>query len=140
MNYLYNNQTKKNFRRELRNNSTDAERKIWSILKNKQINGLRFLRQYSVGKYILDFYCPTIRLAIEIDGGQHNEEEEINYDNGRTLYLKQNDIRVLRFWNNEVLNNIEGVWEKIMEEIEKIQPLITPPNPPYLKGRSTTTD
>jgi very-short-patch-repair endonuclease len=119
MNYLYNNPNKKNFRRGLRSNSTDAERKIWSILRNKQINGLKFYRQYGVGKYILDFYCPSIRLGIEIDGGQHNEEKNISCDNERTLYLKQNNIKVLRFWNNEILNNIEGVWEKIMDEITK---------------------
>jgi very-short-patch-repair endonuclease len=126
MKRLYNNSSTKEYRRKLRNNSTDAERKIWSILRNKQINGLRFLRQYSVGKYILDFYCPELKLSIEIDGGQHNEKEKIDYDINRTIYLKRSNIKVLRFWNNDVLNNIEGVWEKLIDEISTI----TPPNLP----------
>lgn len=113
---LYNNDSAKEKRRALRKSQTDAERKIWNILRNKQINNLKFFRQYSVGKFILDFYCPEKRLAIEIDGGQHSEN--IDYDNKRTRELNNFDIKVIRFWNNEVLQNIEGVYENILEIIK----------------------
>lgn len=107
MNDLYNRYDFKERRRLLRKSQTDAERKLWGILRNKQLNGLKFFRQYSVSKYILDFYCPAIRLAIEVDGGQHAESK---YDDIRTNYLKSKNIFVIRFWNNEVLNNLEGVY------------------------------
>jgi len=112
---LYNNTRLKQRRRDLRNNQTQAERTMWSMLKNKQVNGFRFLRQYSVGPYILDFYCPKLRLAIEIDGSQHSEKNHQNYDNERTHYLKMNNIVECRFWNNEVTGNKEGVYEKLLE-------------------------
>lgn len=115
MNRLYNNPSAKEKRCQLRKNQTDAERKVWSILRNKQMNGLKFFRQYSVGPYILDFYNSTQKLAIEIDGGQHAEEINKQYDARRAKYLTQKNICVIRFWNNEVLQNIEGVWQKINE-------------------------
>jgi very-short-patch-repair endonuclease len=114
MKHLYNQNNFKERRRFWRKSQTDAESKLWKILRNKQLKGLKFFRQYSVGKYILDFYCPKIRLAIEVDGGQHAENE---YDEKRTAYLKRCNIMVLRFWNNEVLNNIEGVYLKIVSTI-----------------------
>jgi very-short-patch-repair endonuclease len=110
-------------RRSLRKTSTDAERIVWSIVRNKKIKGCKFFRQYSIGKYILDFYCPKMKLCVEIDGGQHNEPEKIQDDLKRTNYLKQQGIRVLRFWNNDVLTNINGVYQKI-------NGFITPPNLP----------
>lgn len=112
---LRNNVAVKIKRRSLRKNQTDAERKLWSILRNKQMDGLKFFRQYSVGSYILDFYCPKHKLAIELDGGQHGEEKQRARDELRTNYLKQQNIRVIRFWDNEVLTNLEGVIEKIKE-------------------------
>lgn len=117
MNLLYNDPSAKERRRELRKNPTDAERKVWSILKGGQL-GVRFFRQYSVGSYVLDFYCPARRLAVEVDGGQHGEEMHRQHDSARTAYLAQQDIRVLRFWNDEALRNIEGVWQKIKETID----------------------
>ena len=119
MGYLYNDAINKEKRRALRNNSTNAERVLWSILRNKQIDGLRCLRQYSVGPYIVDFYYPKQRLAIELDGGQHNEDHGQQYDQHRTNYLVQQDIRVIRFWNNEVLGNKEAVWEKIQHTLKE---------------------
>jgi very-short-patch-repair endonuclease len=107
---LKNNELQKERRRSLRKSETDAERKLWQILRNKQIEGLKFFRQYSVGKYILDFYCPKYRLAIEADGSQHFRSA---YDDNRTAELKKLNIFVLRFWDNEILQNIEGVYEKI---------------------------
>ena len=117
MKHLYNQNNFNERRRFLRKSQTDAESKLWKILRNKQLKGLKFFRQYSVGKYILDFYCPKVRLAIEVDGGQHAENEYNEYDEKRTAYLKRCNIMILRFWNNEVLNNIEGVYRKIVSAV-----------------------
>lgn len=111
----YNDSILKNRRQTLRKNPTDCERIIWSKIRDRQCNGHRFFRQYSVGPYILDFYCPRLRLSIELDGGQHSENNQKTYDKERTAYLLGNDIKELRFWNNEVLENLEGVYEKILE-------------------------
>ena len=107
----------------MRRNETDAERKIWSRLRNKQVDGLKFYRQYSIGSYVLDFFCPMRRLAIEIDGGQHNEDGERVHDAKRTDYLAQQGIQVIRFWNNDVMMNIDGALETILIAI-------TPSNSP----------
>lgn len=118
MNYKYNNQSTKKKRRELRKNPTDAERKVWNILKDGEM-GVRFFRQYSIKQYILDFYCPTLRIAVEIDGGHHAEETHKRHDAKRSEFLTKQDIYVLRFWNNEVMQNLEGVWQKIKDETAK---------------------
>ena len=81
--------------------------------------GLKFFRQYSVGPYILDFCCPERRLAIEVDGGQHGDVFGQRHDAYRDSYLRELNIRVIRFWNNDVLQNIEGVGQRIEEEAEK---------------------
>jgi very-short-patch-repair endonuclease len=117
--YVYNDPTVKLDRRRLRKNATDAEQKLWSILRSRQMAGLKFFRQYSVGRYILDFYCPEQRLAIEVDGGQHADVCGQEHDVHRGRYLAELNIRVIRFWNNGVLQNIEGVWKRIKEEAEK---------------------
>jgi len=118
-NYTYNDPATKLNRRSLRKNATDAERKLWSILRSRQMAGFRFCRQYSVGPYILDFYCPERRLAIEVDGGQHAYVRGQQNDAARGSYLRELGIRVIRFWNNDVLQNIEGVGERIREEAEE---------------------
>ncbi len=118
MQFIYNKPTTKDFRRSLRHNQTDAERKIWNMVRQGQIEGLKFFRQYGVGSYVLDFYCPQKRIAIEVDGGQHAGEKQRLHDEKRTLFLAQHDIHVLRFWDNEVLLNIEGVWQKIQEAVK----------------------
>ncbi len=117
--YLCNDPSTKPNRRRLRKNATDAERKLWGILRSRQMSGLKFLRQYSAGPYILDFYCPERRLAVEVDGGQHADVYGQQHDAHRDKYLKDLNIRVIRFWNNDVLQNIEGVGQKIREEIER---------------------
>ncbi len=117
MNHLYNDSATKEKRRILRKNPTDAERRVWRILCREQM-GAKFFRQYGVGLYVLDFYCPARRIAIEIDGGHHAEEVHKVQDEKRTKYLQSEDIRVLRFWNNEVMQNLEGVWEKIKKIID----------------------
>ncbi|MBI3231478.1 MAG: endonuclease domain-containing protein [Candidatus Doudnabacteria bacterium] len=112
----------KTLRQKLRKTATPAERKIWSIIKNRKIKDLRFFRQYSVGNCILDFYCPAIRLCLEIDGGQHFEEKNKIDDQTRTEFLNSSNIEVLRFQNNDVLQNIEGVYNKITQTIGLINP------------------
>ena len=107
----------------IRKNQTDVERLLWKQIRNKNFFGLKFFRQYSVGAYIVDFYCPKLKLAIELDGGQHAEEGNKEYDKIRTDYLKSMGIKVMRFWNNDVIHNIEGV----LEEIKKNQPLPVSP-------------
>ncbi len=87
-------------------------------MRNKQLNGCKFFRQYSIGKFIVDFYAPSKKLAIEVDGGQHNENLGIENDKQRTFYLKQQGIRVIRFWNNDVFNNLEGVLSVIINNID----------------------
>jgi very-short-patch-repair endonuclease len=103
--------------RELRQNSTDAEQLLWSILHNRQVAGMKFRRQHAFKGYILDFYCPYSRLGIEIDGGHHLQQEE--YDQERTELLQQFGLRILRFWNDEVLNNLENVVGKIWDCLEE---------------------
>ena len=119
--FVFNKPSAKIRRRNLRKNSTDAERKLWSKLRNKQLAGLKFFRQYSIGPYIVDFYCPSIRLVIEADGSQHDNIRKA-YDEKRTRYLEQLNIKVLRFWDNDILKNISGV-------ILEIERKITPPPP-----------
>ncbi|MBU2036634.1 DUF559 domain-containing protein [Patescibacteria group bacterium] len=116
-NFIFNQSSLKDRRRDLRKSSTDAEKKLWKELRGKRLFDFKFFRQYSVGLYILDFYCPMVKLGIELDGGQHADESQEVYDKVRTDYLKKHDIRVLRFWNNDVLKNIEGVVLKIIENL-----------------------
>ena len=97
--------------KDLRQNSTDAEMKLWQILRNNQIHGLHFKRQKPIGKYIVDFVCLTKKIIIELDGGQHNEQNNIKYDEERTKYLSSLGFSVLRIWNNEIIENFEGTKE-----------------------------
>ena len=83
--------------------------------------GLKFLRQYGVENFILDFYCPDLKLGIEADGGQHNEEKEKLSDAERTKLLEACGITILRFWNNDILENLEGVHQKIAETAAKLK-------------------
>jgi very-short-patch-repair endonuclease len=108
----------KDRRRKLRAASTDAERLLWQRIRGRQLDKLKFFRQFSVGPYILDFYCPEKKIAIELDGSQHASEQGMAYDQERTVYLNTKDIKVMRFWNNEVLTNMEGVIERILEAVE----------------------
>ena len=113
MSFLRNDPSLKDRRRELRRDQTDAEQAFWARVRNSQFYGMRFFRQYSVGPYILDFYCPAIKLAVELDGGQHALDENLEYDAARSAYLNAHGIEVARFWNNEVLRDIESVLERL---------------------------
>ena len=111
--YLRNDPLLKERRRELRRNQTDAEKVFWAHVRNSQFFGMRFFRQYSVGPYILDFYCPALKLAIELDGGRHNQTEAREYDAARSEFLNAHGIEVIRFWNDEVLSEIDGVMARV---------------------------
>jgi len=102
--------------RELRKNLTDAEQKIWHKLRNKQIHGNKFRRQFILGNYIVDFICLDKRLIIEVNGGQHMEN--VNYDSQRDEWLKKQNFKVLRFWNNQVLNEIDSILEVIVNNLK----------------------
>ena len=104
--------------RELRQNSTPQEIMLWTLLRNRQYKNYKFRRQYPIGNYIVDFICREKRLIIELDGGQHNEPNNIEYDNERTEFLKSKGYKVIRFWNNDVDNNIEGVFEVIRKNLD----------------------
>lgn len=99
----------------LRTNATDAERALWQKLRAKQIR-FRFRRQFPIGPYIVDFVCLRAKLIVEVDGGQHGTER----DEARTLWLESRGYKVLRFWNNDVLGNTDGVLHMITEELRKI--------------------
>ena len=104
--------------RTLRKNSTLHERKLWNLLKNRNLSGHKFRRQHQIGKYIVDFCCIEKKLIIELDGGQHNESDIIQRDTKRDDFLKNEGFRVLRIWNNEIDNNTEGAYQKIFEYLQ----------------------
>jgi very-short-patch-repair endonuclease len=106
----------------LRKNFTNTERVLWKHLRAKQMGGYKFRRQEPIGSYIVDFVCHEKRIVIEVDGGQHSTERE--RDNERDKWLKGQGYKVLRFWNNEVLANIEGVLEVIRDCLN--HPPLTP--------------
>jgi very-short-patch-repair endonuclease len=110
------NATTKRHAVELRKEPTPAEAKLWSRLRNDQL-GVTFRRQHAIGSYIPDFCCPKANLIIELDGSQHLEQEE--YDEQRTRYLEAQGYKVIRFWNNDVMNNIEGVILAILYALGK---------------------
>lgn len=103
----------------LRKNMTEQERKLWNILRNNQFYELKFKRQVPIGNYVADFVCEIHNVIIELDGGQHNELDNIEKDKQRTEFLENKGYKVIRFWNNEVDNNIEGVCEVIYKTIFK---------------------
>ncbi len=107
-------------RKELRNNSTPAERLLWSMLQHSNLGGYKFRRQHSVGSYILDFYCPSKRLAIELDGDSHFTDAAIESDRERTAYLNALNITVLRFLNSDVYDNLNIVCERILRELKAL--------------------
>ena len=103
--------------KELRHSETEAEQIIWSWLRAKKLNGVKFRRQEPVGIYVVDFVSFEKKLIIEIDGGQHNLEENKATDEVRTQWLKSQGFRVIRFWNNEVSSNLDGVIALIEESL-----------------------
>jgi very-short-patch-repair endonuclease len=123
--------------RQLRSRMTDAERKLWFALKDRRFAAFKFRRQVPVGPYIADFLSFELRLVIEVDGGQHAESDR---DVERDNWLAQNEFRVVRFWNNDVLRNLEGVLTRLAEEFYRTphpssRSRETPPSPQGERGR-----
>ena len=108
-------QPRKSRPQQLRTNATEAEIRIWYFLSNRQFAKYKFRRQHSIGVYIVDFVCLMEKLIVEIDGGHHAERTQ--YDERRTITLRAKGFRILRFWNNDVLNNTDAVLETILAEL-----------------------
>ena len=106
--------------RNLRQNSTDAEKTLWEKIRNRQISGVKFIRQHPIGKYIVDFVCLESRLVVEVDWGQHVEDSE--RDAQRTRELNEMGFIVVRYWNHEVLTNLNGVLEDLEMKLKKTSP------------------
>jgi very-short-patch-repair endonuclease len=121
--------------RKLRRDTTDAERKLWQRLRGLPMDGSHFRRQATIGPYFIDFACHRKRLAIELDGGQHGEVAQLARDAKRDEYLRANGYRVLRFWNNDVMANIDGVLEVIAEAVSAATPPTPDLSPPLRGGR-----
>jgi len=109
----------------LRREGTDVERRLWQKLRNAQLDGARFRRQHPAGRYILDFYCPTLQLAVELDGGQHAQAE--SQDRERDEWFRQRGVTVLRFWNSDITENLSGVLEVIAAKISELKSRVSTP-------------
>ena len=116
---IYNEKILESRRRDLRVKQTEAEKILWQKLRNRQINGFKFFRQCSIGKYIADFYCSELRLVIELDGSQHYEENSLEYDNIREEFMKSLDIKTIRFNNLDVFKSLDEVMERVYDEVRK---------------------
>jgi len=115
---IFNTSRQTPIRQTLRNNLTTPEQKLWARIRNKQL-GVRFRRQYGIDRYVVDFYCPELALVIELDGNSHYEEGAQDYDEVRDAYMESLGLRVLRFTNLDVMNNIEGVLVEIYRFVGK---------------------
>lgn len=121
MTELYNRTSQKHKRQLLRNNMTQAEKSLWLQLKGKQIEGCKFRRQYSVAQFVIDFYSPEIKLAIEVDGDSHFQEGAQEYDRERQQFIESARITFLRFTNDEVHNNFSAVCEVIKDKVQYLR-------------------
>ena len=107
---------------------TDPERRLWSKLRARQLHGLKFRRQHGIGPYIVDFYCPEHSLVIEIDGDTHAEVNQIKKDAVRDQYLRSLGLHVVRYRNDDILKNLEGVLDDLEKRVsEKERPPLAPP-------------
>lgn len=101
----------------MRSNMTEAETKLWHYLRAKRFYGIKFKRQVLIGDFIVDFLSVEKMLIIEVDGGQHSEDKNVKYDEERTKFLESLGYIVIRFWNNDILNDIEGVLDTLREYV-----------------------
>ena len=124
----------KNPARDLRRNLTDSEQVLWRRLRAKQILGIPFYRQKPLGRYIVDFFAPRVKLVVEVDGSQHLEGNHLQKDKYRDQYLSGLGLKVLRFDSRVVLTETDAVMEVICKETEKRLGVEIPPNPPFSKG------
>ena len=117
MSEIFNKHEMKERRQELRHEMTKAERLLWKSIRNRQINGSKFRRQYSIGTYVVDFYSPENKLAIEIDGSSHDKIGAIEYDKNRQEEIETLGIRVVRFTNKDVLSNLDLIIKQLSEMV-----------------------
>ncbi len=119
------------FARDLRKSQTEAESLIWSLVRDRRLANYKFRRQHPVEPYVLDFYCHDKRLAIELDGGQHNTEQKRKTDETRIRFLSAQGIQVIRFWNDDVLQDTEAVLEAIWNVLHENRGSLTPDSSPF---------
>jgi very-short-patch-repair endonuclease len=136
---MYCDKNQRDFARHLRNNMTDAERRLWRLLRCQQLKGFKFRRQAAIENYVVDFVCFSQKVIMELDGGQHNQARAKDYDNVRTQLLASRGFRVLRFWNHEIFENEDGVAEVIWRALsEATLSQASPPSPALpAEGRET---
>ena len=103
--------------KQLRSTQTEAEQMLWSFLRNKQLKTKKFRRQHAIADYVVDFYCHECKIAIELDGNYHKNKEQKEYDEARSGLLNEYGITVLRFWNDEVMKDVEKVLERIASRL-----------------------
>jgi very-short-patch-repair endonuclease len=125
MNEFFNQISEKEKRRHLRNTMPDAEVILWSRLKGRQLLGCKFRRQFSVGAFVMDFYSPEIRLAVELDGDSHFREGAREYDQQRTQFIERFGIRIVRVLNSDIYDNLDGILEMIGNEVLKRRVFVT---------------
>jgi adenine-specific DNA-methyltransferase len=113
----------------MRKTSTDAEKKLWAILRDRRLADFKFRRQHRIGGYILDFYCVRCRVAVELDGGQHNNPGVARYDARRTQSLKELGVDVIRFWDHDMLRDAPIIAEEIFRFISEVKRPSPQPSP-----------
>ena len=118
---IYNKNSEKEKRRKLRQDIVKAEKIIWDKIRNRQIEDCKFRRQYSVDKFVIDFYSPILKIAIEIDGESHFKEGAAEYDRERQMYIESLGIKFIRFTNNDVYDNLDGVLESIAIKVRELR-------------------
>jgi very-short-patch-repair endonuclease len=121
MGRVYNRQTETIKRRDLRNNMPKAEAILWSKLRRRQMMGYKFRRQFSINQYVVDFYCPELKLAIELDGDTHFIGDAVENDEKREIEIEDYGVIFLRFQNNEIYRNLNGVLITIAEKIKVLE-------------------
>ena len=121
MTRLYNKSSEKTKRRKLRQNQTNTEELVWRFLRNRQLSGYKFKRQYSADHFVIDFYCPELKLAVEIDGASHNEPNQQKKDISRQKYLESFNIKFVRIKDEELLGNSNKAFNKIEKAIELLE-------------------
>ncbi len=142
MTEVFNTSKERNNRRDLRNQMPESEVILWARLKGRQLAGCKFRRQFSVGPFVVDFYSPEIKLGIELDGDSHFQEGARTYDERRTEFINSFDIRIMRFLNADIDENLDGVLEAIGQAVLERRAMSaanlplgpTPPGPPFLRG------
>lgn len=126
MTQIFNKTRARQTRRELRRDMTDPEARLWAKLRDRRLKGIKFRRQFSIGRYVVDFYCPQAKLVVEIDGGLHFVGDAPAYDRIRNEYMKSLGLKVLRVKSQKVMKNLDGVVKLILAAV-KPHPL--PPSP-----------